>query len=130
MKAWELSPATRSESFRAGAHLTRCGFSPTLANKKEQHKLLFLFGAGGGTAAERHAFDRANQAALTLAFLGLTDLTRWVLILATQQKSTAPANGVLCFLASYDNFDTVSKGFTGFHFPAVWFHFALREMKP
>ena len=29
--------------------LTRCGFSPTLANKKEQHKLLFLFGAGGGT---------------------------------------------------------------------------------
>jgi len=33
----------------AGAHLTRCGFSPTLTNKKEQHKLLFLFGAGGGT---------------------------------------------------------------------------------
>lgn len=31
-------------------------------------------------------------------------------------------------LASYDNFDTVSKGFTGFHFSAEWFHFSLREI--
>jgi len=38
--------------------------------------------------------------------------------------------GVPFSLASYDNYDTVSKGFTGFHFSAVWFHFALREMKP
>jgi len=34
------------------------------------------------------------------------------------------------FLKYVDNNDTVSKGFTGFHFSALWFHFSLREMKP
>ena len=68
---------------------------------------------GGGTAAERHAFDRANQAALALVFLGSQSHPIWVLAHLGKQKRAAQA--ALFVLKYIDNNDTVSNSF-------IWFH--------